>query len=44
MTFTEIIGTLAVILYVCAIVFNNAGLGSLALGLTIYTLQGGAGF
>lgn len=39
--FKTIIGTSALICYIGAIIFNNAGLGSLALGLTIYTMFGG---
>lgn len=41
MTFTEIIGGGAIVCYVLAIVFDNAGLGALALGLTIYALHSG---
>jgi len=40
MVFVEIIGGSAVICYVLAILFNNAGLGALALGLTIYAIKG----
>ena len=39
MTFSEVIGTGAIICYGLAIFFNNAGLGTLALGLTIYALN-----
>ena len=40
MTFTEIVGVGAIFCYIFAIIFNNAGFGSLALGLTIYALYG----
>ena len=39
--FIAIVGTGAIVCYVLAILDNNAGLGALALGLTIYGLQGG---
>jgi len=42
MTFTAIVGSGAIICYILAIIFDNAGLGALALGLTIYALHGGA--
>ena len=38
-TFTGAIGIGAVICYILAIVFDNSGLGALALGLTIYALH-----
>jgi hypothetical protein len=38
-SFTGVIGTGAVICYILAIIFDNAGLGALALGLTIYALH-----
>ena len=38
MVFTEVVGVGAIICYALAIIFNNAGLGALALGLTIYAL------
>ena len=38
-TFTAAVGTGAIICYVLAIIFDNAGLGALALGLTIYALH-----
>jgi len=41
MVFTEVIGAGAVICYLLAIIFDNAGWGCLALGLTIYTLKMG---
>ena len=43
MVFTEVIGIGAIFCYVGAIIFDNAGLGALALGLTIYALHGGIG-
>lgn len=43
MVFTEIVGGSAIACYVLAIIFNNAGFGALALGLTIYALKGGVG-
>ena len=38
-TFTGAIGISAIICYILAITFDNAGLGALALGLTIYALH-----
>ena len=41
MSFTAIVGGGAILCYILAIIFDNAGLGALALGLTIYALHGG---
>ena len=43
MAFMEIVGGFAIICYILAILFNNVGLGALALGLTMYALQYGVG-
>jgi len=44
MTFTGVVGAGAIVCYVLAIIFNNAGLGALGIGSTMYALKfaGGA--
>jgi len=37
--FTAIVGVVSLVCYGLAILFNNAGLGALALGLTLYALH-----
>ena len=41
MAFIEIVGAGALVCYVVSILFNNVGFGCLAVGLTMYALQGG---
>ena len=38
--FTTVVGTGAIFCYILAILFDNTGLGSLAIGLTLYALLG----
>jgi len=40
-SFFGMLGVWTIICYALAIIFNNVGLGALALGLTIYSLKGG---
>lgn len=41
MSFTGLVGTGAIISYVLAIIFDNVGFASLALGLTYFALNSG---
>lgn len=39
MSFTAVVGVGALICYALGIIFNNAGLGALGIGLTLYALK-----
>ena len=41
MVFQEVVGGTAILCYILAVVFDNAGFGALALGLTIYAIETG---